>query len=125
MADRIRFEGRADAGTYTLCVLDFTDITTAEIAINVIEDAQRRIIAMPPASVRVLVDVEGSFMSLPVIAALERLALADAPYVQRSAITGLSFAHRVVLRHIRRITGRDIRDFTSRGDALAYLQAES
>ena len=62
-------------------------------------------------------------MSLPVISALQELARANAPHVtQESAVVGLSLPHRVALRQIRRLTGRDIRDFSNRNDALAYLR---
>jgi hypothetical protein len=57
-----------------------------------------------------------------VIAALQELARANAPHVTRSAVVGLSLPHRVALRQIRRLTGRDIRDFASREAALAYLR---
>jgi len=92
----------------------FAAIAAAKIAIS------RR----PLRSLRVLTDVSGSKMSLPVIAAMQELARANAPHVTKSAIVGLSLPHRVALRQIRRLTGRDIRDFASREAALAYLRGE-
>ena len=115
---RVRFE---DAGESTLCFLDFQDLRTAHEALSAIADAREAIAQTPPFSLRVLTDVSGSHMSLPVIVAMQELARANAPHVTKSAVVGLSLPHRVALRQIRRLTGRDIREFTSLDDALAYL----
>jgi len=117
--DRTRFER---AGDFTLCFLDFQGVKDTEDAFAAIAAAKIAISKTPPLSLRVLTDVTGSKMSLPVIAALQELARANAPHVTRSAVVGLSLPHRVALRQIRRLTGRDIRDFTSREAALAYLR---
>ena len=117
--DRVRFE---PAGPFTLCFLDFQDVKETEDAFEAIAAAKIAIGKTPPGSLRVLTDVTGSKMSLPVIAAMQELARANAPHVTRSAIVGLSLPHRVALRQIRRLTGRDIRDFPNRESALEYLR---
>lgn len=117
--ERIRFES---AGEFTLCFLNFQDVRDADEAFAAIAAAKIAISKTPPFSLRVLTDVTGSKMSLPVIAALQELARANAPHVTKSAVVGLSLPHRVALRQIRRLTGRDIRDFTDRAAALAYLR---
>lgn len=116
---RVRFE---PVGEYTLCYLEFQDIKSAEEALAVISDARQAIAAMPPFSLRVLTDVTGSHMSLTVIAAMQDLARANAPHVTKSVVVGLSLPHRVALRQIRRLTGRDIREFTDRAEAEAFLR---
>jgi stage II sporulation SpoAA-like protein len=118
--ERIRFE---PAGAFTLCYLNFQGVLDTEEAFAAIAAAKIAIGKTPPGSLRVLTDVTASKMSLPVIAALQELARANARHVTRSAVVGLSLPHRVALRQIRRLTGRDIRDFTNREDALAYLRA--
>jgi hypothetical protein len=118
--DRIVFQ---PCGEYRLCVLDLSNIQSSDAGLELIAEAQRLIAEHPPKSLRVLTDVSGSHMSLPVIAALQELARENAPYVTRSAIYGLSLPHRVALRQIRRLTGRDIREFTNRDEALTYLRS--
>lgn len=105
-----------------MCFLDFHGISDAEEAFAAIAAARVAIAQTPPFSLRVLTDVTGSKMSLPVIAALQELARANARHVTKSAVVGLSLPHRVALRQIRRLTGRDIRDFANRQAALAYLR---
>lgn len=117
---RILFEQAAE---YRLCVLDLSNIQSTELGLETIAEAQRLIGGNPPKSLRVLTDVSRSHMSLPIIAAMQEMARENDPYVARSAIFGLSLPHRVTLRQIRRLTGRDIREFTNRDEALAYLRA--
>jgi hypothetical protein len=118
-AQRVRFES---AGEYTLCHLDFAGIRDSEVALAAIAEARIAIAATPPFSLRVLTDVTGSHMSFPVIVGLQDLARANAPHVTKSAVVGLSLPHRVALRQIRRLTGRDIREFAVRDEAVAYLK---
>jgi hypothetical protein len=120
MAARVSFEA---CGEYSLCILDFSGIQNVETGLEVVAEAKRLISEQPPFSLRVLTDVTGSHMSLSLIAALQDLARANAPYVTKSAIFGLSLPHRVALRQVRRLTGRDIREFATRDEALAYLHA--
>src|SRR3954451_8171220 len=117
--DRIRFE---PAGGFTLCLLNFQGVRNTDEAFAAIAAAKVAISKTPPSSLRVLTDVTDSRMSLPVIQALQEMARANAPHVTRSAVVGLSLPHRVALRQIRRLTGRDIRDFTNRQSAIAYLR---
>jgi hypothetical protein len=116
---RVRFEL---AGEYTFCYLDFQDISSVDEALAIIAGAKQAISETPPFSLRVLTDVSGSHMSLPVIVAMQDLARANAPHVTKSAVVGLSLPHRVALRQIRRLTGRDIREFKLRDEALAFLR---
>lgn len=117
---RARFES---AGEYTICFLDFSGMQTADEALTAIAAAKEVIAQTPPFSLRVLTDVAGSALSLPVIVAMQDFVRSNAPHVTKSAVIGLALPHRVALRQIRRLTGRDIREFTTRDEALAYLQA--
>lgn len=117
--ERIRFE---PAAGFTLCFLNFQGVRDTDEAFAAIAAAKMAIGETPPLSLRVLTDVTDSKMSLPVIQALQELARANAPHVSKSAVVGLSLPHRVALRQIRRLTGRDIRDFSNRDDAIAYLR---
>jgi hypothetical protein len=117
---RVRFE---PASEYTLCLLDFQEIRDTDLALAVIADAKQQIAATPPFSLRALTDVTGSHISFPVLVAIQDLVRSNAPHVTKSAVVGLSLPHRVALRQIRRLTGRDIREFATREEALAFLTA--
>lgn len=117
---RVRFEA---ASEFTICFLDFQDIQETDLALAAIAEAKRRIAETPPFSLRVLTDVTGSHMSFPVIVGMQDLARSNAPHVTKSAVVGLSLPHRVALRQIRRLTGRDLREFATKEEALAFLRA--
>lgn len=119
-ASRVRFE---PAGEFTLCFLDFQNLRSVEEALSAIAAAKAAVAQTPPFSLRTLTDVEGSHMSLPVIAAMQDMVRANAPHVTKSAVVGLSLTHRVALRQVRRLTGRDIREFESTEAALDYLRS--
>jgi hypothetical protein len=110
-------------GSIHLCTLDYSGIVTDAHALDAIGESKRAIAGWPPKSLRVLTDVSRAKMSLPVIAALTELAKHNEPFVARSAITGLALVHRVALRQIVRVTGREIREFPTRAEALAWLTA--
>jgi len=110
-------------GEYTLALLDFSNIRDTTEALAVVRETKEQVSRAAPFSLRMLTDIMDSHMSLSVISALVELARANEPYVTRSAVVGLALPHRVALRQIRRLTGRDIREFGSRDEALAYLRA--
>lgn len=110
---------------YTLCILDFTRSSKAAAAGESLKDLHALLReAALDAPLRVLTDVTGARLPNELIGILERFASANEAVVERSAIIGLSLAQRVVLRKVRRSTGRDIREFETRDEALAYLTAE-
>ena len=103
------------------CMLDLSGIATDTDALVAIEESKSLIAQWPAKSLRVLTDVSGARMSLSVISALTDLAKHNEPYVTRSAITGLALVHRVALRQVTRVTGREIREFRTRAEAMAWL----
>jgi hypothetical protein len=119
-SSRVRFE---PAGEFTLCYLDFQNLRSAEEAVAAITAAKEAIAATPPFSLRTLTNVQGSHMSLPVIAAMQDMVRSNDPHVTKSAVIGLSLPHRVALRQVRRLTGRDIREFSTLDEALAFLRS--
>src|SRR3954470_19218304 len=98
MASRVSFE---PCGEHSLCLLDFSDIEGTEIGLAAIAEARRAIAGRSPLSLRVLTDVSGSRLSPQLFVAMQDLARANAPYVIRSAIFGLTLPQRVTLRQLR------------------------
>jgi hypothetical protein len=120
-AHRVTFEQHKG---YKLCCIDFSNSRQTDAAVEMIKQATEIIGQYPFASLRTLTDVSGSYMSLPVITALHLFARSNKPHVTRSAMIGLSPIHRVTLREVNRITGRDIREFKTREAAIVFLTAE-
>lgn len=120
MASRVSFE---PCGDHWLCVLDFSEIQGTDVGLAALAEARRAIAGQPPLSLCVLTDASGSRLSPPLFLAMQDLARANAPFVIRSAIFGLTLPQRVALRQLRRLTARDIREFVTRDEALAYLRS--
>ena len=104
------------------CSFDFTNLRSDPEALEAIREARAVVSAEAPKSLLTLTDVTGSRMSLPVIAALRELVAHNEPYVIKSAVIGMTIVHRVALRQIVRITGRDIHEFPSREIAMDWLR---
>ncbi len=118
-----RFSTRPE-GAYVLCTFDFTNIHDEASALAVVDESRQIVAAAAPKSLRILTDIANTYMSAPIVAALTDLVRHSEPYVDRSAMVGLALVHRIALRQIIRATGRDIREFKTRSEALAYLRAD-
>lgn len=118
-----RITTRTEVG-FVFCTFDFTNIHDETEALAIFDDARQLVSASAPNSLRILTDLANTQMSAPVVTGLTDLARHNMPYVERSAVIGLALVHRIALRQIIRLTGRDLREFKSRPDALTYLFAE-
>ena len=105
-----------------LGTFDFSNIRTDDEAFEAIREAKEVVAAQPPKSLLALTDVTGSRMSLPVIAGLRGLVTHNEPYVIKSAVVGLTVVHRIALRQIIALTGREIHEFASREIAMDWLR---
>jgi hypothetical protein len=105
-----------------LVSFDFTNIRTDDEAFEAIREAKALVSARPPKSLLAITDVSGSRMSLAVIAALRELVSYNEPYVIKSAVIGLTVVHRIALRQIVNLTGREIHEFASREVAMDWLR---
>jgi hypothetical protein len=105
-----------------LGIFDFTNIRDDAAAFEAIQEAKDLVSVRSPKSLLALTDVTGSRMSLPVIAALRELVKYNEPYVIKSAVIGLTVVHRIALRQIIHLTGREIHEFASREIAMDWLR---
>jgi hypothetical protein len=69
----------------------------------------------------VLSDFSEMFFNQSVTDAIRKLAGDHEPYVRASAVVGLTSIMRIILRAVVALTGRDIRMFERREEAIAWL----
>ncbi|MEO6877375.1 MAG: hypothetical protein ABI205_02760 [Gemmatimonadaceae bacterium] len=105
-----------------LCTCDFTHLVSDDAAFAAFREAKALIGQARPKSLLVLTDVTGARLTLPVISALRELVAQNEPFVIKSAVIGLTVVHRVALRQIMRLTGREIHEFPSREIAMDWLR---
>jgi hypothetical protein len=101
---------------------DFSEVSTVEEGLRAIDEARVFVERQrQPAGVLLLTDVSGSTFDQRVVDALKELAQHHKPFVAASAIVGLSPIQRVVYATVVKITGRIIRPFTTRDEAMDWL----
>ena len=103
---------------------DFTYADPIE-ARAAIAQARAFIETLPRGSVLLLTDVTGSSFDQGVVDAMRELAAHHKPWVKASALVGLTPLMRVLYRAIVALTGRDIRIFETRAQAMGHLVSRS
>ena len=84
-------------------------------------EIQEHISANPEKSVLLLTDVTNAIYNSASSAAIKEWSSKNTPFVKASAVVGASGFLAVVLAGIRLFTGRDIRSFDSRNEAMDWL----
>jgi hypothetical protein len=90
----------------------------------VAEEGHRVIARELPNSVLTLNDVSGSGFDGESVEVLKSKVAANAPYVKRAAVIGISGLQRLIYEAVKIFTKRSIRAFSSRNEALDYLVAD-
>lgn len=90
-------------------------------AVEILAEGRRLIATFPRESVRLLTDATEATYSHDSINALRAFAIHNTPYVLASAVLGLDSIRMMALNSIRNITGRPIRAFHDRAQALNWL----
>src|SRR3954469_7792264 len=102
---------------------DFSNVADPQAALAIFDEARQFMARRPPdKSTRLVTDLSGSNFNQKVVEGIKRLGEHHRPYVGASAIIGVSPIMRVVWRAVVALTGRDIRLFESREQAIAYLK---
>jgi len=90
----------------------------------VAEEGHRVIARELPNSVLTLNDVSGSGFDAESVEILKSKVAANAPYVKRAAVIGISGLQRLIFEAVKIFTKRNLRAFSSRNEALDYLAEE-
>ncbi|HZR10364.1 MAG TPA: hypothetical protein VFA79_17385, partial [Myxococcales bacterium] len=115
MTDRVRII------EHGIVLLDFSGVAEAEAERHRAEEARKLISTQPLGQALVLTDVSGSTFDQRTIEDLRKLVEANRPYVKASALVGLSALTRVIFRALMTLTGREIKAFETRAQAIEYL----
>lgn len=109
---------------HRVAILDFTGISSLEAAEPAIAEAARLIGSLPAdGSGRSLTDVRGSRYNAEIMGRLKALAAANRPYIGRAAVVTDSGLHRVGILAVATFSGRVMRGFATREEALDWLVA--
>ena len=84
-------------------------------------EVQEQISAMPAKSVLLLTDVTNAVYNSASSRAIKEWSSKNTPFIKASAVVGASGFLATVLAGIRLFTGRDIRSFDTRNEAMDWL----
>jgi hypothetical protein len=90
----------------------------------VAEEGHRVIAGEQPESVLTLNDVTGTTFDKESVAVLQEMVAANAPYVRRAAVVGISGLQRLIYEGVQAFSRRRIPAFETRQEALAWLVKE-
>ncbi len=90
----------------------------------VAEEARRVIAREAPGSVLTLTDVTGTSFDKESVAVLQENIAANAPYVRRAAVVGISGLQRLIYESVQAFSRRRIPNFETRQEALNWLVKE-
>ena len=88
------------------------------------EEGNRVISREPPSSVLTLTDVTGTSFDQQSVTALKAMVAANAPYVKRAAVIGISGLQSLIYDAVQAFSKRKIPHFPTREQALEWLIAE-
>lgn len=84
-------------------------------------EIQQEISARPPKSVLLLTDVTGAVYNGESARGIKEWASKNTPFIKASAVVGATGFLATILAGIRLFTGRDIRAFGTREEAMEWL----
>jgi hypothetical protein len=101
----------------------FIDYSKCDVAtMKLLAEEGHRIIArQAPKSVLTLTDVAGSSFDKESVAVLQSKVAANAPYVKRAAVIGISGLQRLIYEAVQAFSKRTIPLFPARQEALDWL----
>ncbi|HRF50052.1 MAG TPA: hypothetical protein PLC98_20640 [Anaerolineales bacterium] len=103
-----------------IAVIDLSYIAPDD-ALPLLRRAGALIIERPLRSVRALTDVTGGAYNKEGLALLKEFAVNNTPYILASAVVGATGLRVAALRAVALVTGRHIRPFETREEALDWL----
>ena len=118
--DRVRF--LTHQGKQVLLV-DYSGCARQTV-LDILKQRQNIVLAQPPGSVLLLVDVTGSQFSKDEIEEVKKVAVRERDRVKRAAVVGVESVPKVLVDSVRTFAAREYRPFPTREAALDWLVKE-
>jgi hypothetical protein len=111
-----------DHGGKKVVLFDFTNLSNPSECLQAINEARAFVETLPrDGSGLFLTDVIGSRYNMEVLQALKEFAAHNKPYANRGAVATNSGLHRVAIMAVAAFSGRELRGFPTREEALDWL----
>jgi len=107
----------------SILIIDFSH-QKAEAALEIMKAARPMIDKARPESLLILTDITEATYDKTVSENLKEFAKTNTPFVKASAVTGLNAMKRIIYSAVVRFSGRNIKAFDTREEALDWLASQ-
>jgi hypothetical protein len=104
--------------------MDFSSLNNLEEINGVISDSIRYIRNKPMGSLYCLTNITAMRFNNEIKGLFQDFVKGNKPYVKASAVVGLSGLQQIVYNGLMKITGREIKSFTTLAEAKEWLAAK-
>lgn len=101
--------------------LDFSNLKDIKEIENVIEESSKIIQNQPESSVLSLSNLEGMHFNSSIREAFTTFVHHNKPFIKASAIIGLKGLSQIAFNGLVRVTGRNLKAFKTKEEAISYL----
>lgn len=101
--------------------MDFSDLTSIQDIKDVISEGCRYIRCKPAASVLTLTSIQRMHFSNEIKDLFNEFVSGNKPYVKAGAVVGLNGLQQIVYNGLMKVTGREIKSFSSLESAKDWL----
>jgi len=109
----------------TIFLLDFSNLSAIDEINAVAHEAKAFIHRQAPHSQYTLTNIEGMHFNNQIKDIFVELAKSNKPYVRAGAIVGVTGMKQILFNGIMKLTGRDIKSFSSAEQAKSWLVAQN
>lgn len=100
---------------------DFSNLTPGKEFFETVSSAQKIITSQPHNSVLAVLDATNSHFDTESLAALKKFVVANSPYIQCSAVVGVTGLLHIAVNALQNVSGRKFKSFPDRDAALEYV----
>jgi hypothetical protein len=109
----------------TIFFMDFSNLNIVEDINRVIGESIQHIRTKPMNSLYCLTNISGMHFSSEIKDLFQNFVKGNKPYVKASSVVGLSGLQQIVYNGLMKITGRDIKSFSTLEEAKDWLASKN
>jgi hypothetical protein len=103
-----------------ICIVDISN-SQPQDAITILNESRFQISKLISKTALIITDVTNTVYNKDSVAAFKKLAARNTHFIKASAVVGADSLRAVLLKTIAALTGRDIKLFKTRNEALEWL----
>jgi hypothetical protein len=109
----------------TIFQMDFSNLSNVNEISNLINESIAHIRNQPHESVLTLTNIQGMHFSGEIKDLFNDFIAGNKPFVKAGAVIGLGGLQQIIYNSLMKVTGRDIKAFTSADDAKNWLVSKN